>query len=102
MAYAAPMAADGDDRFADQPQAYQPAPSNAANYGDMKWWDLRYQKELEPFEWYQPYAELKPLFDQLTDEVEDRSQVNVLNVGCGNSRFTEDMYYDGYRLIKSM
>ena len=41
---------EGDDRFPDQPQAYLPAPSNACNYGDMKWWDKRYQKELEPWE----------------------------------------------------
>ena len=26
----------------------------------------------------------------------------ILNIGCGNSRMTEDMYYDGYETIMNI
>ena len=83
------MAADGGGRFtpSDTPP-YLPAPSNAANYGDAAFWDLRYSKEAksEPFEWYHSYAQLAPLVHEVADP-EDY----ILNIGCGNSRMTEDM-----------
>lgn len=52
-----------------------------AQYGKSEYWEDRYQKDKEPFDWYQRYGGLK---DIVTQYVQPTFQ--ILNVGAGNSR----------------
>ena len=51
-----------------------------AQYGKPEYWEDRYQKDKEPFDWYQRYSGLK---DIVTQYVQTEQQ--ILNVGAGNS-----------------
>ena len=52
-----------------------------AQYGKAEYWEDRYQKDKEQFDWYQRYSGLK---DIITQYVQPTYQ--ILNVGAGNSR----------------
>ncbi|CAM9482898.1 unnamed protein product [Choristocarpus tenellus] len=62
-----------------------------AQYGKTSYWDDRYTKDPEPFDWYQRYSGLKDWIAQFI-----RKDDNILMVGAGNSRLTEDMYDNGF------
>ncbi|KAM0951242.1 putative endothelin-converting enzyme 1 [Dioscorea sansibarensis] len=63
-------------------------------YGEASYWDRRYGQDPGPFEWYQKYRSLAPLFDLYL-----RRDHRLLLVGCGNSALGEDMLNDGYEDI---
>ena len=52
-----------------------------ANYGKPEYWEERYQRDPEPFDWYQSFQDLGHV---ITDKVPSTSR--ILNIGCGNSR----------------
>lgn len=60
-------------------------------YGKIEYWDERYTREVEPFDWYQRWTGLKDIFVQYL-----ATSQKVLHIGCGNSKLTEDMYGDGF------
>lgn len=62
------------------------------------YWNDRYQKSSDPFEWLEDYRQLHGMIAELTKDIGGRS-VKVLHVGCGNSMLTEKMYDDGYENI---
>jgi ubiquinone/menaquinone biosynthesis C-methylase UbiE len=62
-----------------------------AQYGKSEYWEERYTRDAEPFDWYQRWPGIKDIVSQY---VQPNSQ--ILNVGAGNSRLSEDMYEDGY------
>jgi ubiquinone/menaquinone biosynthesis C-methylase UbiE len=62
-----------------------------AQYGKPEYWEERYTRDAEPFDWYQRWAGVK---DVVTQYVLPTSQ--ILHVGCGNSRMSEEMYDDGF------
>eukprot|EP00922_Rhytidocystis_sp_ex-Travisia-forbesii_P007128 GHVS01010404.1.p1 GENE.GHVS01010404.1~~GHVS01010404.1.p1 ORF type:complete len:227 (+),score=25.96 GHVS01010404.1:205-885(+) len=64
-----------------------------AAYGKSDYWDERYTKDPEPFEWYQRYSALKDVFTG-TGIQHDQP---MLMVGCGNSMLSEDMYNEGFK-----
>ena len=65
------------------------------NYGDPKYWEKRYKNQTGTcFDWLENYTSLKPLFDRLLNKSD-----KILNVGCGNSQISEEMYDDGYSFI---
>jgi len=68
-----------------------------AQYGKSSYWDERYTKDPEPFDWYQRYAGIRDLINQYVK----REDV-ILMGGCGNSRLTEDMFEDGYTTITNI
>ncbi|XP_042474872.1 eEF1A lysine and N-terminal methyltransferase isoform X2 [Macadamia integrifolia] len=61
-------------------------------YGEPTYWDNRYVQDPGPFDWYQKYPSLAPLFHQYV-----RRDHRILVVGCGNAVFSEGMVDDGYR-----
>jgi len=63
-----------------------------------RYWQERYTKDPEPFDWYQRYSGLK---DKLLGAGLKQGH-NILNIGCGNSRLTEDMYEDGFTSITNI
>jgi SAM-dependent methyltransferase len=67
------------------------------HYGQLEYWDDRYSKRIEPFDWYQTYSDLKEI---ITPYLEKENK--ILNVGCGNSTMSEEMYNDGYENITNI
>ena len=63
------------------------------NYGDKKYWERRYDEQNgTTFDWLEDYESIKPIIDNLNIKKESR----ILNVGCGNSEFSEKMFDEGY------
>jgi len=63
------------------------------NYGDKKYWEERYDEQNgTTFDWLEDYESIKPIIDNLGIKKESR----ILNIGCGNSEFSEKMYDEGY------
>mmetsp|Transcript_5592 Transcript_5592/g.7083 ORF Transcript_5592/g.7083 Transcript_5592/m.7083 type:complete len:208 (-) Transcript_5592:1483-2106(-) len=68
-----------------------------AQYGKSGYWDERYTKDPEPFDWYQRYSGVS---DKVASFVKKTD--HILMLGCGNSRLTEDMYVDGFTSIANI
>ena len=66
-------------------------------YGLDRFWDERYFKNAEPFEWYHDYHALKGLLDNFLNK-ED----NICLIGCGTSEMAADMAADGYKSIMNL
>ncbi|GAB2229664.1 hypothetical protein Droror1_Dr00013914 [Drosera rotundifolia] len=64
-------------------------PATASAYLDPSYWDERFSKE-EHYEWFKDYSHFRHL---ILRHVNPTS--SVLELGCGNSRLSEDMYRDG-------
>ena len=63
------------------------------NYGDKKYWIERYDEQNgTTFDWLEDYESIKPILDNLGIKKDSR----ILNVGCGNSEFSEKMYDEGF------
>ena len=69
----------------------------AHQYGKHEYWEDRYKKDPEPFDWYQRYEGLKDVLTQFV-----KKDMKVLMVGCGNSRLSEQMVEDGYKDIMNV
>lgn len=70
------------------------------NYGDASYWEDRYKSsENTTFDWLENYSALKDIISSLNISKETGQ---ILNLGCGNSEFSEHMYDDGYRNIKNI
>ena len=70
------------------------------NYGDVKYWEERYKNSEYPtFDWLENYQTLKEIITSLNISKESGK---ILNLGCGNSEFSENMYDDGYHNIKNI
>ena len=64
------------------------------NYGDKNYWEERYDEQSgTTFDWLEDYESIKPILENLGIKKEYR----ILNVGCGNSEFSEKMYDEGYK-----
>jgi SAM-dependent methyltransferase len=65
------------------------------NYGDPKYWDKRYTENAGTiFDWLEDYNSLKSLLSELLTRYS-----KILILGCGNARFSEDLYDDEYKNI---
>ncbi|KAG2373853.1 hypothetical protein C9374_011738 [Naegleria lovaniensis] len=68
------------------------------SYGDKEYWDDRYQKMSEPFDWFQTYDRLK---FYLSKHIKNKDS-SGLNVGCGTSPLPFEMHHDGYKRVTSI
>lgn len=64
-----------------------------AHYGQPSYWEGRYTKDAEPFDWLQRYS--APLLRELINAHIPRDGA-ILMSGCGSSTMSEDMIDDGY------
>lgn len=64
---------------------------NMAQYGKLEYWDERYGRETEQFDWYQRWTGVRSVFCQYIVPSH-----RILQIGCGNSKLAEDMYEDGF------
>lgn len=69
------------------------APSTALTYLDPQYWDERFSEE-EHYEWFKDYTHFRHLILQHI-----RQNSSVLEVGCGNSQLSDEMYKDGIKNI---
>lgn len=69
------------------------APSTALTYLDPHYWDDRFSEE-EHYEWFKDYSHFRHLILQ---HIPPNS--SVLEVGCGNSQLSDEMYKDGIKDI---
>ncbi|KAN0011829.1 hypothetical protein ACTFIU_007400 [Dictyostelium citrinum] len=67
------------------------------NYGEPDYWNARYLKDGDAFDWYQSFETLKSF---LTSHCEKSD--NILMLGCGNSLLSEEMYKYGYKTITNV
>ena len=65
--------------------------------GKTSYWDERYTKDPEPFDWYQRYSGIQELLQKYV-----KKDDAVLMAGCGNSRLSEDMFEDGFANISNV
>ncbi|KAK9691137.1 hypothetical protein RND81_09G178200 [Saponaria officinalis] len=65
------------------------APPTASTYLDPLYWNQRFAKE-EHYEWFKDYSHFRHL---LLRHIPSSS--SVLEVGCGNSQLSDEMYKDG-------
>ena len=70
---------------------YDPVPPDACQYGKASFWDGRYGTAPEAFDWYHPYDAISGIIEKYIEPGQ-----KVINLGCGNSTLTEEMYADGY------
>lgn len=68
-----------------------------AQYGKPEYWEERYTRDPEPFDWYQRWAGLK---DTLLEYVQTNH--TILMLGAGNSRLSEEMYEEGFHNITNI
>mmetsp|Transcript_62899 Transcript_62899/g.162592 ORF Transcript_62899/g.162592 Transcript_62899/m.162592 type:complete len:208 (+) Transcript_62899:80-703(+) len=68
-----------------------------AQYGKSEYWEERYTRDPEPFDWYQRWAGLK---DTLVGYMQPTHC--VLMLGSGNSRLSEEMYEEGFHNITNI
>ena len=61
------------------------------DYGVKTYWDSRYERTDEPFDWVVDYASLAPTLEPL---LPDKSAA-ILVVGCGDAPFSADFHYKG-------
>ena len=71
--------------------------NDPARAGKTSYWDERYTKDPEPFDWYQRYSGIQELLQKYV-----KKDDAVLMAGCGNSRLSEDMFEDGFANISNV
>ena len=65
------------------------------DYSSLAFWEKRYTNEhLEVFEWYQTFESLR---EKIIDYI--KPEYKILNVGCGTSKFAEDLFYEGIKNV---
>ena len=65
-------------------------------YGEETYWETRYQGLKDYFDWFHRWAGLREIVSSNVGK-EDL----ILNIGCGNSRMSEEMFEAGYERIIS-
>ncbi|EAS02154.2 kinase domain protein (macronuclear) [Tetrahymena thermophila SB210] len=66
-------------------------------YGNPQYWEERYAKEPEPFDWYQRFSGIR---DHVIPHINPESK--ILNVGSGSSRLSEEMFDEGHQNITNI
>mmetsp|Transcript_23577 Transcript_23577/g.35415 ORF Transcript_23577/g.35415 Transcript_23577/m.35415 type:complete len:263 (-) Transcript_23577:182-970(-) len=81
----------------DQPVEYESHPTDAAQYAKAAFWDSRYMRNPEVFEWYHPYDAFVDIFEMFMDKGDE-----ILNIGCGNSEMSAEMALEGYDWVTNI
>ncbi|VWU49191.1 methyltransferase, putative [Hepatocystis sp. ex Piliocolobus tephrosceles] len=69
-----------------------------AVYGNISYWNERYSKEEEQFDWHQKWCGIKHIFSELNI----RNDAKILNIGCGTSKLSEEMLENGFTSITNI
>ena len=85
---AAAAAAEDGGGLADDPDVQDAFLGDAPDYHSKSYWDDRYQKMPEPFDWLQPYKNLRAIIQAVLPPARLRRDARVVVVGCGNADFS--------------
>ena len=68
-----------------------------SQFGDPGYWESRYEKAgtFSSYDWLSSYGSLRSAIDPYLVS----SEVKILILGCGNAKFSEDLYDAGYHNI---
>ncbi|KAJ8763350.1 hypothetical protein K2173_002233 [Erythroxylum novogranatense] len=77
------------DQTQDRTRQRDFTPSNVLSYLDPQYWDERFSQE-EHYEWFKGYSHFRHLIQSYVP-----TNASVLELGCGNSQLSEEMYKDG-------
>lgn len=77
-------------------------PKNYGEFQTKQYWDKFFRKlkkqndksDGEYFEWYGSFQSFQHILSQIV-----KGEQKILNIGCGNSLFSEDMYDNGFKNI---
>lgn len=83
-----------DDRIDQELQNILNRP--APKYDDIDYWNTRYEREPEPFDWYQKWSRLKPIVLPIIESIHPKV---ALDLGCGNSTLANDLLSDGFERV---
>ena len=72
-------------------------PDDNKNYKDPDYWNSRFKSE-DSFEWLVEYKDVK---NNISSILDDKSS-KILQLGCGNSNFSDDLYQDGFTDIANI
>ena len=67
-------------------------------FGTTRYWDERYMRDKEPFDWYARYDALEGLIEAQAAG----KDVEVLHLGCGTSRLGEALCGAGYKYVMNI
>lgn len=70
---------------------------NNIEYSNKEYWNERFLKTEGFFDWYVGWKELKDIFSNIIN-----FNSNILIVGCGNSKLSENMYNDNFQNITNI
>ena len=73
----------------------EPTPSA---FGTTRYWDERYMRDKEPFDWYARYDALEGLIEAQAAG----KDVEILHLGCGTSRLGEALCGAGYKYVMNI
>ena len=69
------------------------ADNNNRKYKEADYWNLRFQNE-DSYEWLLTYNDIKDKLDKILHKYDKSAK--ILQLGCGNSNFANDMFNDGF------
>ena len=65
------------------------------NFGNVNYWDSRYNEFPFTFEWLEDYNSLKPHISKILNEYNlPLNEINILDCGCGTSEISENLNND--------
>lgn len=68
-----------------------PAPA----YGEKEYWNSRYEKQTETFEWFQSWSHFQPHVSKYLQN----TQGSAMNLGCGNSAMSSELVTSGFSKV---
>ncbi|KAJ1609085.1 methylase [Cryptosporidium canis] len=68
-----------------------------ADYGTAEYWEDRYRKDSNPYDWYQRWESMKGVIKDYL-KLDDK----ILIIGNGTSRLPEEIYDEGYMGVEAM
>ncbi|KAK8899680.1 hypothetical protein M9Y10_002002 [Tritrichomonas musculus] len=83
-----------DDRIDQELQNILNRP--APKYNDIDYWNTRYEREPDPFDWYQTWDRLKSVVMPVIENINPKV---ALDLGCGNSTLPYDLLSDGFERV---
>ena len=74
-------------------------------YGTSEYWEVRYQRDTEQFDWLQRYytpTQTHFYMKDIITQAINQPKANILVVGCGTSRMSEELFDDGFLNVQSI
>jgi EEF1A lysine methyltransferase 4 len=74
-------------------------PDTFPDYSSRDYWESRYASENSSYDWLLPYLQMRSI---ILARLHENTKSEILVVGCGNSRLSEELYRDGYQNITNI